>query len=103
MLVLACVFACPTYDIQFFHSESSSLASLHSIVCPGFGKLKFFFYWNFVWVAHFSQFEFVQHDHLGSLIPLLHYFLQKLKCFEVSFGPTYEVVGSTMDSLSEEF
>ena len=37
------------------------------------------------------------------MLEIYEMILQKIEMFEVSFGPTREVVGSTMDSLSEEF
>ena len=86
---------------NFFHPESSSLASLHSIVCPGLGS-SIFLWLEFclgspfltVWCCLTWSFRVPNSSTL---------FSPKIEMSEVSFGPTCEVVGSAKDSLSEEF
>ena len=104
MLVLACGFACPTYDILFFpllnhHHHWQVYTQLLVLVW----EAQFILWLEFclgspfltVWCC--STWSFRVPNSSSTL------FSPKIEIFEVSFGSTCEVVGSTMDSLSEQF
>ena len=103
---IKCLFlpvALPTLfmTFKFLHSESSSLASLHSIVCFGLGS-SIVFWMGFCLVGPSLTVGCCSTWSLGVPNSSSTLFSSKIDMFEVSLGPLGEVVGSIIDSLSEE-
>ena len=102
---IKCLFLLVTLPVlfmtsNFLHSESSSLVSLHSVVCPGLGS-SIIFRMGFYLVGPTLTVWCCSTWSRGVPNSSSTLFSSEIDMFEVSLGPLGEVVGSITDSLSE--